>query len=64
MTDYDLAHKLAIPGMALRRSASQMGSHPETATKARPHGGGRAMHILMPLIVILLVIIAVITLDL
>jgi hypothetical protein len=41
-----------------------MGSHPETATKAKPNGGSRIVHILMPLIVILIVIIAVITLDL
>jgi hypothetical protein len=64
MTDYDLTHKLAIPTLALRRPPSQMGSHPETATEARPDGGSRTVHILMPLIVILLVIIAVITLDL
>ena len=61
---YDLAHKLAIPALALRRPPSQMGSHLETATEARPDGGSRTVHILMPLIVILLVIIAVITLDL
>ncbi len=61
---YDLAHKLAIPTLALRRPPQEMGSHPETATEAKPDGGRRTVHILMPLIVILIVIIAVITLDL
>jgi hypothetical protein len=64
MMAYDLAHKLALPGMALRRQAKTLGSHPETAIETRPDGGRRTVHILMPLIVILLVIIAVITLDL
>ena len=63
-TIHDPAYQLALPGMALRRPPSQMGSHPETATGHRSNGGGRTVHILMPLIVILLVIIAVITLDL
>ena len=64
MTDYDPAHKLALPTLALRRPPSQMGSHPETAIETRPDGGRRTMHVLIPLIVILIVIIAVITLDL
>jgi hypothetical protein len=41
-----------------------MGSRPETATGHRSNGGCRTMHVLIPLIVILIVIIAVITLDL
>jgi hypothetical protein len=64
MTDYDPAYQLALPGMALRRPPQKMGSRPETATGHRSNGGCRTMHVLIPLIVILIVIIAVITLDL
>jgi hypothetical protein len=64
MMAYERTHKLALPGMALRRPPQKMGSRPETATGHRSNGGCRTMHVLIPLIVILIVIIAVITLDL